>query len=281
MKPRGTVAMVDDGTGGDVTADDGVYTAVIPATAYEAGDMVRWFVMAIDLNTQMSRSPLFPYPDDSPEYYGTVVPDPAVQTQLPVLYWFAENSAQTFTRGGGRASRVLRWRVLRQHLHSPAGRRHGTRLAEVRAFNRGHRFRFSPEHERVREFNLNTNGSDPTYLRQPLAFETMRNAGCPGSLSFLMLSVLNGSVHRVGTYIEQVDEEFLERNGLDPYGALYKFVQRSSITPVFNDIKHRHREEDAPGRRVLRHRGCGRGPQRADRGGSDGRSYSTTSICPR
>ena len=51
-----------------------------------------------------------------------------------------------------------------------------------------------------------------------------------------MLSVLNGQVERVGVFVEQVDEAFLERNGLDPHGALYKFVQRSSITPVFNDI---------------------------------------------
>jgi hypothetical protein len=64
----------------------------------------------------------------------------------------------------------------------------------------------------------------------------MRNAGSPASISFLMLSVLNGSVDRVGIFIEQVDEEFLERNGLDPAGALYKFVQRSSSAPVFNDI---------------------------------------------
>jgi len=232
---RANMNMVDDGTGGDVTAGDDVYTAVIPAEAYGPGDMVRWYVMAIDSNGQMSRSPLFPYPDDSPEFYGTVVPDPSIQSELPVLYWFTENRAATQTRGGTRAS-VFYDGEFYDNIF--VRRRGGATAGDSQkfAFNRAFRFRFSDEHQRVREFNLNTRGSDATYLRQPLAFETMRNAGSPGSLSLLMLSVLNGSVDRVGIYIEQVDEEFLERNGLDPYGALYKFVQRSSITPVFNDI---------------------------------------------
>jgi hypothetical protein len=229
------VDMVDDGTGGDAVAGDGVYTAVIPSQFYAAGDVVRWSVSAIDADGQISRAPLFLRPNDSPQYYGTVVRNPAIQTSLPVLYWFSEQPARTHTRAGGRASVFFDG----QFYDNVFVRERGGYTAggsQKFVFNRGHRFRFSPDHERVREFNLNSNGSDSSYLRQPLAFETMRNAGSPASISFLMLSVLNGSVDRVGIFIEQVDEEFLKRNGLDPAGALYKFVQRSSSAPVFNDI---------------------------------------------
>ena len=46
----------------------------------------------------------------------------------------------------------------------------------------------------------------------------------------------NGANDRVGVFIEQVDEDFLDRNGYDRDGDLYKFVQRSNLDPVFNDI---------------------------------------------
>jgi hypothetical protein len=235
MQSHDTIPMADDATGGDAIAGDGVYTAVIPAWAYEAGNMIRWRIDAVDSEGRMSRDPLFLRPDDSPEYYGTVVRDSALNTPLPVLYWFSEQPASTRTRAGGRASVFFDGEFYDNVFVRERGG-YTVYGSQKFVFNRGHRFRFSPEHERIREFNLNSNGSDSSYLRQPLAFETMRNAGSPASLSFLMLSVLNGSIDRTGIFIEQVDEGFLERNGLDPGGALYKFVQRSSSAPVFNDI---------------------------------------------
>ena len=232
---NGVEMMVDDGTGADAAAGDGIYTAVIPGASVPAGYMVRWRVDAVDAEGRMSRNPLFLNPDDSPEYYGTVVQDPAFDTELPVLHWFSEQPSRTRTRSGGRASVFFNGEFYDNVFVRNRGG-YTTGDSQKFVFNKGHRFRFAPEYPRVREFNLNTNGSDSTYLRQPLAFETMREAGSPSSLSCLMLSVLNRDVDRVGIYIEQVDEEFLERNGLDPRGALYKFVQRSSMQPVFNDI---------------------------------------------
>jgi len=232
---QGIETMIDDGTGADAVAGDGVYTATISGPILQAGEVVRWRVDAVDAEGRTSRDPLFLRPDDSPEYYGTVVQAPGLVTALPVLRWFTEHPSRTRTRSGGRASVFYDGEFydnvfVRQRGGYTAGD------SQKFVFNRGHKFRFSREEARVREFNLNSRGSDSSYLRQPLAFETMRHAGSPASLSFLMLSVLNGSVDRVGIFIEQVDEEFLERNGLDPDGALYKFVQRSSMAPVFNDI---------------------------------------------
>ena len=50
---------------------------------------------------------------------------------------------------------------------------------------------------------------------------------------------LNGRFDRVGVFAEQVDEYFLERNDLDPSGALYKFIQREnhvSSGPALGDL---------------------------------------------
>ena len=96
--------MVDDGTGADAVAGDGIFTAVIPAHDYGPGDMVRWSIMAIDVDGLMSEAPLFPHADDSPQYYGTVAHDPSIQTELPVLYWFVENTYASETRSGTRGS---------------------------------------------------------------------------------------------------------------------------------------------------------------------------------
>ena len=47
----------------------------------------------------------------------------------------------------------------------------------------------------------------------------------------------NADTDRVGVFIEQVDEDFLSRNGYDPSsGELYKFTQRSNLNPVFADV---------------------------------------------
>jgi hypothetical protein len=234
--PSGGVPMLDDGRGADAVAGDGLYTAVIPGQFLAPGDMVRWYVKAEDARGHTSRDPLFLLPNDSPEYYGTVVRNGGVTSKLPVLYWFTANPGAAGTRSGTRASVFFDGEFYDNIFVRQRGGYTVGAGSKKFVFNSGYKFRFSDEYGRVREFNLNQNGSDPSYARQPLAFETHRLAGCPSSQSFLMLSVLNGQVDRVGIFIEQVDEEFLERNGLDPRGALYKFVQRSQGTPVFNDI---------------------------------------------
>ena len=90
---QGIETMTDDGTGADAVPNDGLYTATIPGAVFQPGDMVRWCVDAVDTQGQLSRAPLFPQPRNSPEYYGTVVHDPALNTALPVLHWFVENVA--------------------------------------------------------------------------------------------------------------------------------------------------------------------------------------------
>ncbi|MEN6336114.1 MAG: lamin tail domain-containing protein [Phycisphaerales bacterium] len=234
--PAGGLPMLDDGKGADAVAGDGVYTAAIPSQAYKAGDMVRWYVFAVDAQHNWSRNPLFSLPTDSPEYYGTVVVNPATTGDLPVLSWFTQSPGAASTRSGTRASVFFDGEFYDNVFVRQRGGATVGAGSKKFVFNTGYKFRFSDEYDRVKEFNLNQNGSDSSYLRPPLAFETMRKAGCPASQCFHMLSVLNRQVERVGIFVEQVDAAFLERNGLDPHGALYKFTQRSQSTPVFNDI---------------------------------------------
>ena len=88
------LAMSDSGTGADQVAADGVYTAVIPAGVAQPGQMLRYFVTTQDARGQSFRSPRIvdtTGTDRSPEYYGTVIVDPALTSELPILQWFTES----------------------------------------------------------------------------------------------------------------------------------------------------------------------------------------------
>lgn len=223
--PRtGVLWMADDGAGHDAVAGDGIYTVAIPGALLEAGDMVRWYVGAIDADAQMSRNPLFPYPDDSPEYYGTVVQDPTIDTPLPVFSWFVQNVAASESRSGTRGSLYC----LGQFYDNVkiAIRGGSTSNLPTRHFkfwaNHGYKFQYREEAPRVDEFRLNHTYSDKAYLRQALAFESYDWCGCPGSESFPVRAQRNGEFYAVQIFIEEPEEELLEREGLDPRGALYK-----------------------------------------------------------
>jgi hypothetical protein len=223
--PDEGLPMVDDGTGADAAAGDSIYTVNVPSRAYNPGDMIRWKVTAEDTNGNTSRYPLYPYPNDSPEYFGTVVAYNYMNSRLPVIEWFVENVSASETRGGTRCSVYYLGEFYDNvDIHIRGGStatRYPKRHFKFR-FNRGYKFSYDPNKPRVDEFNLNSPFSDKAYLRQNLAFNAYDWCGCPGSESFPMRAQRNGQFYGVQIFIEEPEEELLEREGLDPEGALYK-----------------------------------------------------------
>ena len=223
--------MQDDGTGADIIANDGIYTATIPSDLYAPGDMVCWYVKAEDVNGKTSRDPLFPYINDSPEYYGTVVRDSTVNTDLPVFNWFVENISASETDNGTRGSVFYLGEFYDNVvIHRRGGSTAGAPKKHFKfRFNRGYKFRYRDDAPRVNEFNLNSSYSDKAYLRQNLAFEAYDWCGCPGSESFPVRAQRNGEFYGVQIFIEEPEEELLEREGLDPDGALYKIYNTFNV----------------------------------------------------
>ena len=78
-----SVPMYDDGQHGDNLAGDGIFAGAIPAAASKPGQMVRYYILASDAIDQKTRSPAFAEPKASPQYYGTVVYDPALTNNPP------------------------------------------------------------------------------------------------------------------------------------------------------------------------------------------------------
>ena len=237
-----TLAMNDDGTGGDAVAGDSIYTAVIPKTSYTQGQMVRWFFQATDAEANATRWPVFNIPDNSPQYVGTMIATTGFSTTLPVWYWFAQNTAAASTRAGTYGAVFFNGKLYDNVFIRQRGGFTSTGSRKF-DFNTGHHCFISDTVGRVEEANLNGTslGGAETIIRPSVAFELLRRSGHPACAAFPVLMRVNGTADSAGGrggvayFVEQVDERMLERNGLDPDGALYKLDQRSNLEPVFND----------------------------------------------
>lgn len=232
-----TLAMADDGAGGDAAAGDGVYSATIPAGTAALGEMLRYYITAVDTAANTMREPLFTDQEgtkQSPEYYGTRVRDPSITSALPVFYWWTQNYAASHTRSGVRASVFFKGEFYDNVFVRMRGQATNANSQKF-VFGKSHRFHVNETLGRVREINMNAQGSDASYIRQTLAFQFYGESGMPSCESFLVLMRVNGGSDRVGVFIEQVDEDFLERYDLDEFGSLYKFVQKRNLNPCLSE----------------------------------------------
>ena len=247
------VIMRDDGAEGDADAGDGVFTGVIPGTdsatgapvnTFAAGRLIRWCFTAEDTEARASRWPLFADPVNSPEFLGTVAKDAANFTNpMPVWYWFAKNTSLASTETGTRGAVFFKNRLYDNIFIRSRGGATSTNSKKF-DFNSGDHCYIDDTVGRVEEANLNISGQDSTLIRPPLAFEMFRATGHPACAAFPVFmrmansptSPASASYSDTTTYfVEQPDERFLERHGLDPEGALYKMNQKSNLDPVFTD----------------------------------------------
>lgn len=220
-----SLPMLDDGLSGDGVANDGVYGATINAPALLPGQMIRWRVVATDSVAEAGKSPPFNIPDDSPEYWGTVAGDARpLSSQIPVVSTFIQNPAGADTATGTRCSV---W-FLNEFYDNVGINVHGQSTSGFAKksynldFNRDNRFRYDPAAKRVKDIDLLTNWGDKSKVRHSLAWETLRATGAKGHFAFPVRVERNGAFFSLTDMVEDGDDRYLERVGLDPEGALYK-----------------------------------------------------------
>jgi CotH protein/lamin tail-like protein/Ig-like domain-containing protein/thrombospondin type 3 repeat protein len=221
---------LDDGLNGDGAAGDGVYGATIPASAATTGQMIRWFIRATDTSNVVTRVPTFAEPLRSPEYLGTMV---AVQqtNNLEILHWFVQSPSAAETVNGTRASLFF----LGEFYDNVGINRHGQSSGGFPKksfdidFHRGFNFRWALGERRVDDINLLTTYPDKARVRNMLAYEAFRDAGVPYHF------VVPVRVHQNGVFwgdthiVENGDDNYLQRLGLDPKGALYKMYNTLNV----------------------------------------------------
>lgn len=242
-----STTMFDDGAHGDGAAGDGVFGATIPASAAAPGQMLRWVFAATDNSGNSTRYPLFA-DADSPAYFGTVVAHPELTNALPVFHWFVQTPAEADTTAGTRCAVFYNGEFYDNVF---------CRLRGASApffpkkpykfdFNPGYHFRYAPGLPRVDEINLNTTYQDKTHVRAPLSFETYRSAGVTACDAFNVRVQQNNAFYSVAVMVEQVDDTFLEKRGLDENGALYKIFNgiNSAVSGVEKKTRRTENNND-------------------------------------
>ncbi|MBI5385139.1 MAG: immunoglobulin domain-containing protein [Verrucomicrobia bacterium] len=237
-----TNSMYDDGLHGDGTAGDGVYGARIPAGVATAGQMVRWFLRSTDTASNTMRWPANPT-TRSPQYFGTVIADPALVTKLPVLHWFVSNPSGANSDAGTTCSIYFNGQFVDNigvtlHGQSSSGfpkRSHNFNL------NPGYKLTISPDKPRIGDFALLTTWADRSHMRNMLAADTYAMSGTPFHYSFALRVQQNAAFFSLANFMEQGNEDFLQRLGFDQNGALYK-IYNTLTTVTSNEKKTREWE---------------------------------------
>ena len=243
--------MVDNGLDGDITAGDGIYTAIITNTAYTSGQMIRYYFTSADTLGNLSRLPAMGDTNNSSIYFGTVALDPTLVNPLPVLHWFvppgmgtAMDSDTAFVRC------ALFWKG--EFYDNVRFDRHGQSSTGFRKksynvdFNPDHHFRWKDGEERVDDINLLNTYPDKSHMRNMLSYGIHADAG-PRSPSHYVVpvrlqsnSVFYGTAH----IVENGDDNYLERIGRDKNGPLYKMYTDPS-DPNMAEKKTRRHESKA------------------------------------
>ena len=181
-----TANMVDDGSGDDATALDGVFTATIPADIAAPAEMIRWFVSANDVEGRQSTYPPNRDPSDSEKYLGTVVEDASIDSNLPVFHMFAEVPRRADSDVGTKASLFYDGEFydnVQFDLHGQSSRGFPLKSYDV-DFPKDHRFRLDDDTGRMKDINLLSNYADQSLLRNTLAWEMHDLSGSPALLAF-------------------------------------------------------------------------------------------------
>ncbi len=224
-----TVPMRDDGLAPDAVSGDGIFTGQIPTVSVGIAKMIRWRVTATDNNTPAATSADPPYLDtaDNEQYFGTVTQDGITTSQLPILHWFVENTAASRTDGGTRCSLFYLDRFYDNvfvglHGQSSSGFPPDKKSHDFN-FNEDNRFKWKEGEARQRAVNLITTWADKSHVRDTVAWESWQQAQhLAGHWANLVRVQQNGAFWGLYDMVENGDEDFVKRAGLDPYGALYK-----------------------------------------------------------
>lgn len=232
-----TNVMRDDGVAPDTTAGDGVYSAALPTTNVLTGQMFRWRFEAVDVSNTVTYLPAYRDPLNAPRYYGTVAQDASMSSScLPVLEWFVQGSptngpAWTTDFRGCCYYLTNFYDNICNSLHGQSTRSFPKKSYNFN-FNSDCSFLWRASERRVKGFNLLSNYADKTKARNTLSHWVGKKTGTPYHYAFPVRVHLNGVFHGVLDVVEDGGDRMLERNGLDPDGALYKIYSTNFLVSV-------------------------------------------------
>lgn len=228
---QAAITMRDDGVAPDLVSGDKVFTANIPTNSLTYGQMLRWRFEVQDSAANITKLPAYLSTTDSPQYFGTVAQDTNLaNSQLPLIDWFVDGAPST----GPTASAFRGCMYFLGYFYDNIGHEiHGQSTAGMpkKSYdfdsNTGYRFVWQAGEGRVKDLNMMSNYADKTKTRNTLSHEIGKMMGTPYHFCKPVRMHLNSAFHGVMDMMEDGDDRFLERNGLDPEGAFYKIYSET------------------------------------------------------
>ena len=223
---------------------NGTWAGTIPGGVAAAGQLLRYYVTAADSAGNLSRWPIFPDATGSQQYYGTVVADPSVQSQLPVAYLFIQdtNSAdnQTGTQGSlFYLNELYDNLTIYVHGQSSVG---WPKKSHNLEFPNDHRFLYQPGGGREDKVIFMSNYGDKARMHTTMTWQACALSGGVSMFSFPIRIQLNNAFFGIEDMVEHGDDLWLDRIGRDGNGALYKMYNEMS-TASGNEKKTRTDED--------------------------------------
>ena len=209
---------------------NGTWTGTIPGGVATAGQLLRYYITAVDTNGNASRWPIFPNATDSQQYFGTVVADPSIQSQLPVAYLFIQNTTAADNRTGTPASLFYLNELydnLNIYVHGQSSTGWPKKSHDL-DFPKDHQFLYQPNGLREKKVIFISNYGDKARMCTTLTYATTAMSGGMGFFSFPIRIQLNGTFWGIEDMVEFGDDLWLDRIGLDSNGALYKMYNNMS-----------------------------------------------------
>lgn len=242
-----TAEMFDDGAHSDGLAEDGIYGAQIGSFA--TGSVVRYWFTATDNAGQEGRYPFLGNPTQALGFY--VEPpgiSPAFQarsntglvSELPPVYHLLIDPTYLdgpTTNPSPNSPHLKEPRtyvpctfIFNGEVFDNVRVRHRGQTSLSRPkkhwkidFNKDHRFRTPfAGHDEIDNFNLQSCEGDKSFLREWLEHKAMMDAGQPALEAWHVRLYLNGTYRGLYMHLENPDEDWLDRSGLDKDGWLWK-----------------------------------------------------------
>ncbi len=209
---------------------NGNWSGTIPGGLATAGQMIRYYVTATDVASNLSRWPFFANQTDSQQYYGTVVADASIQSHLPVAYLFVQNTNAADTQTGTSASLFYLNELydnlnIYVHGQSSVGWPKNSHNLD---FPGDHKFLYASNGYREDKIIFLSNYGDKSRMHTTLTYAMTALSGGAGFFSFPIRVQQNGSFWGIEDMVEHGDDLWLSRIGRDPDGALYKMYNNLS-----------------------------------------------------
>jgi hypothetical protein len=209
---------------------NGTWTGTIPGGVATAGQLLRYYITAVDTAGNASRWPFFANATDSQQYLGTVVADPSIQSQLPVACLFIQNPSAADNQTGTPASLFYLNELydnlnIYVHGQSSVG---WPKKSHNLDFPKDHQFLYAPNGLREKKVIFISNYGDKARMCTTLTYATATMSGGMSLFSFPIRIQLNGAFWGIEDMVEHGDDVWLDRIGRDGNGALYKMYNNLS-----------------------------------------------------